>query len=494
MYAGSLLHARISGVGLNSSSSCGAASLFCLCCLATTLCWSLKTATVLLTCGLDSAALQHRVLFNTDVLANATTLVLVASSVTRLQRHLAEDVRSMHFGPSHPLFSFWACAGAYVTSSCAVLGLLRLRRPTYFRHRTSICLAMRLLRLLVMTATLLTPAAAFNIASAVVSRVADNPQKAPTMLVIHPMVFYCQPVLMLLPWQYVLPIQLVSTYSLLVYMQQFPCFLQVGCRRAPQTQPACSGLLAAGLVFFDSPARNPQLPGPTLTVACCCRVFFTLQHVQPDPSTYVWQVRAKLACSKLQSYAAIVSTAVSGGSLSDSTTVCEGEGFAGVQALQIFGTILCLFVLPLVVTYEFERWARARSRHALPQPPATRSRSNGSNTSSAGSQHSLGSSSASGGSGGVGTSGAAGSSSGSVSSRLPPVMHPLPRVPRYADPLLDLAEVEAEAAWGTYSHVCLLLLVLALVLPVCWLLSELLAEWFQATRSCPSVIAAATSR
>jgi hypothetical protein len=127
----------------------------------------------------------HRVLFNTDVLANATTLVLVASSVTRLQEHLADDVRSLHFGPSHPLFSFWACVTAYVTSSCAVLGLQALRRSTYFRHRTRICLAMRMLRLLVMAATLLTPSAALNIASAVVSRVADNPQKAPAMLIVQ---------------------------------------------------------------------------------------------------------------------------------------------------------------------------------------------------------------------------------------------------------------------------------------------------------------------
>jgi flagellar biogenesis protein FliO len=315
------------------------------------------------------------------------------------------------------------------------------------------------------------------------------------------MVFYCQPVLMLLPWQYVLPIQVASTYSLLVYMRQFPCFLQVGCRagrftRWPGSQwlggfvsggfvsavaarwPALSGLLAAGRCWGETD-RAVLLP----CVLCA------LQHVQPDPSTYVWQARAKLACSKLQSYAAIVSTAVSSGSLSDhSTTVCEAEGFAGVQALQIFGTILCLFVLPLVVTYEFERWARSRPRGALPQSPPARS--NGSTSSSAGSQHSLGSSSAS----GSGNPGAAGSSNGSVSSRVPPVLQPLPQVTRHADFLLDLAETEAEAAWGTCGHVCLLLLVLALVLPVCWLLSELLAEWFAATSSCPSVIAAATSR
>lgn len=168
-----------------------------------------------------------RILFNTDVLAHSTTLLLVVSSTSRLQEHLPTDVTNIHFGPRHPLFSYWACAALYIISTCALLLLLAFRSSSYFKHRTKICLAMRFMRLLFQTATLVTPSAAFNIASAVVSRVSKNPAKAPAMLVIHPMVFYAQSALMLLPWIHVAPIQLMSTTSLLVYMWQFPCFLQV---------------------------------------------------------------------------------------------------------------------------------------------------------------------------------------------------------------------------------------------------------------------------
>lgn len=387
----------------------------------------------------DACGCLCRVLFNTDVVAHITTLLLVASSTTRLQEHLSQDVTNLHFGPKHPLFSYWATAGLYVLSSLVLLVLLVFRSQTYFKHRFTICLAMRILRVSVQAATLLTPSAAFNIASAVISRVSKNPQKAPAMLVIQPMAFYMQPALLLLPWQYVVPIHLLGTISLLYYMWQFPCFLM---------------------------------------------------EVQPDASTYVWQGCAEVSCSKLQSYSAMVSTAL-GGSLSDySSTVCEG--MLAVQALQVFGALLCLLVVPVAVTFEFERWLQLRCHHGHPHVQSGDSSSSSSSQRSTDGVSSSSTGAAAGSGSSSGAAGGAGSSSSSASSaRVGSASRH--GAPGNQDFLLSMAEAGAEAG-GAWGRVLLLLLLLVIVLPVAWLLSELLLGVFESTRDCPSVIALATAR
>lgn len=232
--------------------------------------------------------------------------------------------------------------------------------------------------------------------------------------------------------------------------------------------------------------------------------------MQPDASTYTWQGRAEASCSKLQSYTALVSTAIGGNLSEHSSTVCQG--MSGLQALQIFCTILCLFIVPVTVTFEFERWIHRRCSRPFATAPlgssngsssssaasihsvlraesqvssgggsgssssrqAFSGRSNGSNSSVAGPRRSNSSSNA--GSGGPSTGASGPTASGAT---------------RHNDVLWGLVEagMDAQEIWG---HVCLLLLVLALVLPVVWLLSEFLAEYFEASRSCPAVVAAAT--
>jgi hypothetical protein len=327
----------------------------------------------------------------------------------------------------------------YVVSSLFVLALLVCRSQTYFKHRFKICLAMRILRVSVQAATLMTPSAAFNIASAVISRVSKNPQKAPAMFVILPMAFYLQPALLLLPWQYVVPIHFLAALFLLYYMWQFPCFLT---------------------------------------------------SVQPDPSTYVWQGRAEGSCSRLQSYSAVVSTAL-GGSLSDySLTVCEG--MRAVQVLQVFGTLLVLFVVPVTVTFELERWLRLRCHQGHPQAPSGDSSSgswrsaDGASSSSAGAAAGRGSSS----NGAVGDAGSSSSSSASSAGVSSASRHGAPGT---HDILLSMAESGAEAG-GAWGHASLLLLLTVLVLPIAWLFSELLVGVFESTRDCSSVMALAAAR
>jgi hypothetical protein len=377
------------------------------------------------------------VLCNTDAVAHITTLLLVASSTTRLQEHLAQNVTNLHFGPRHPLFSYWTTAGLYVVSSMFLLALLVCRSQTYFKYRLKICLAMRCLRLYVQAATLMTPSAAFHIASAVVSRVSKNPQRAPAMFVIQPMAFGLQPALLLLPWQYVVPIQLLSAFTFLYYMWLFPCFLT---------------------------------------------------EVQPDPSTYMWQGRAEVSCSRLQSYSAMVGTALGGSLLDYSSTVCEG--MPAVQVLQVFGTLLYLFFVPVTVMFEMERWLRSRCHQGPSQfesvggSSSSSSQRNGNGAAAVNGGSSSSSNGAVGGAGSSGNSSAHNARASSTSQR---------GASGTRDFLLSMAESGAEAG-GAWGHVLLLLLLAVLVLPITWLLSELLVAVFESSRDCFGVMVLAAAR
>jgi hypothetical protein len=386
-----------------------------------------------------AAAVCLQVLASTDALANATTLLLVGTSSARLQEHLPNNqhVTRLHFGPRSPLFSYWVTASVYVTTAAAALLLLARQRQLYFQHRGKIALGLRLLRLVVQLATLSTPAASFNLAAAVLGRVHANPRKAPAMLVILPMAYYLQPAMLLLPWTLSAPIQLVSTCAMLYYMWQFPCYLQ---------------------------------------------------HVQDAggyASTPAWQLRAELSCSRLQSYAAMVASAV-GVSVSDfSAQVCEGT--RSVQMLQIFGTLLCLLIGPVFATREWENWMAARcADHSPSRSGSSIDSISSSRTGRLGSGSSSGAASSS--RAGQSSSGSSSSNGGSSSRRSAP--NPPSGLPAGADILMQLADIGAQEGC-LWRGVVLRVLVLALVLPVVGLFSEVLAEYFAATRDCPALLAAA---
>jgi hypothetical protein len=378
-----------------------------------------------------------QVLASTDALANAATLLLVGTSSARLQEHLPNNqhVTRLHFGPRSPLFSYWVTASVYITTAAAALLLLARKRQLYFQHRGKIALGLRLLRLVVQLATLSTPAASFNLAAAVLGRVHANPRKAPAMLVILPMAYYLQPAMLLLPWTLSAPIQLVSTCAMLYYMWQFPCYLQ------------------------------------------------HVQDAAGHASTPAWQLRAELSCSRLQSYAAMGASAV-GLSVSDfSAEVCEG--MRSVQMLQIFGTFLCLLIGPVCAARDWENWMAAR---CADHPPSRSGSSIDSISSSRTGR--LGSGSSSGAASSSSSSSRAGPSSNGSSRSMRSVQDPHSGLPAGADILMQLADAGAQEG-SLWRGVVLRVLVLALVLPVVWMLSEVLAEYFAATRDCPALLAAA---
>ena len=312
----------------------------------------------------------------------------------------------------------------YGTTSTAALALLLFRPNYYFQHRLHIFLAMRLLRLVVQCLTLLTPSAVAPLALALVARLQDFPQKATAMLLIQPTVYYLQPALSLLPWKYVLFIQLASTAAMLHWLWLLPCFLQA----------------------------VPQQLG-----------------------AYPWEPAAGLLCTRLQSYAALLRESA-GGSLSDvSHNACDG--MVGLQALQVFVVFVVLCVLPVLATYELERWMSHRC--SLDSPAASSSIASyaGGNVSS-------------------------GLTSGSrpTSSIVASSLRSNPRAARAAttgrtlsaSDLIRLVDAGAEAG-HPFGHACLLAFFLLLVLPVLWLVSELVAQVFAATRDCPALLPLATA-
>lgn len=117
--------------------------------------------------------LHTQVLFTTDVLGHATTLVQVVLGSLRLQEHLPSNlprVTQLHFGPKSPLFSYPVTVCLYTGTAAASLLLLAFRRQAYFRHRLCIVLGVRMVRLTVQVATLATPSAAYSLAAAVAAR------------------------------------------------------------------------------------------------------------------------------------------------------------------------------------------------------------------------------------------------------------------------------------------------------------------------------------
>lgn len=388
-------------------------------------------------------------LFNADVLAHTTSFLLVFFSIARFQEHLPthQQLASVRMGPDHPLFSFWVLAVLAITISTAALVLMFSRPHTYFNYRTQVCLALRLHRLWVHASTLWTPSAAGTLAMVVAARVRDNPQKAPALMVIQPMVYYLQPAMMLLPLQYVVVLQLLLTAAMLHYLWQFPCYMDL---------------------------------------------------VMPDLRTHVWQGRAELLCSKLQSYAALLTSAYSG-SAPLSPDVCQGT--RAVQALQIFGAMLCLLVGPIAVTYEWERWMCVRHElHQMQQPASssTSSRSisgqilRGADTqadSSNGSSHAHNHSNSGSRATSRTTSNAgAGSSVAQAAADICPDA-PRPRSTPASVQSSPSTSTDASTGPGSDSgHVVLLLLVTVLLLPVLWMLSELLTEVFDARRDCKALL------
>lgn len=396
-----------------------------------------------------------RVLISTDVLAHETTLLLLAVTFGMIQVHLpSEQHEDVRFGPQQLPLSMASTFLLYGGTAIAVLVLLVRKPDTYLKHRFTICLAIRVTRLVVQLLTLTTPSAVVSFATvlAVRGQTAPTPQKATAILVLQPIPYYLQPAMLLLPWYHVVWIQLVSTGAMLHWVWFLPCFLH-----QPSTAP-------------------------------------------------VWEPAAEVLCGRAQSYMALLRTAM-GGSLSDlSEPVCEG--LSGLQALQAFANLAGIFVLPVTATYLLERWVECRC-HAQATghsgATTTSSSSSGGGLGAGGRTHSASDAqpaswsqagSSAGGSSSSSTSRSSllahrgGSSSSSSMLQRSGALFSASSLLLPAEPQggsdRDVAVVESFSA-----HCGMVALVLVLVLPVLWLLAELLAELFVARRDCAAVLSAA---
>jgi hypothetical protein len=240
--------------------------------------------------------------------------------------------------------------------------------------------------------------------------------------------------LYLLPWKFAALFQVATAIAVLHWFARFPCFL-------PTTEEGGAG------------------------------------------SSLPWQLRAAQACSNMQSYSALLRTAL-GTPLSEfSQNACSQEsGMDALEVLQVFSTLVCLVLIPTVVVFEIERWMRLRYQQQQTPPSSASGGSSFSSTSSAGS--SAGSSHSA-------AAAAAGSSSNNSLTSGASTAHPRRDINSLSmAELQQLTEADGNPAGASaLGHAAMLVFVMLLVVPALWLLSEALAEMFAANRNCEAVLA-----
>jgi hypothetical protein len=159
--------------------------------------WTLGTLLILrgrVTHPLVSLAVSSRprccrVLFTSDALANST-LIFLAFGIARLRANLPEhrsiqDV--LYLGPKQPMFSLWAALPAYLCTSVIPLAW-QLRWPdSYFKRRTAVVTAIRVVRLVFAAMTLgAYSASAPTLARIGFARALQAPNKAVAILIFQP--------------------------------------------------------------------------------------------------------------------------------------------------------------------------------------------------------------------------------------------------------------------------------------------------------------------
>lgn len=388
-----------------------------------------------------------RVLLSSDVLANVTGLLIAVLGVARLSAHLPEDhsFQDVYLGPRRPAFHLFVAFPALLMTSLVPLLWLLCKPQSYFRHRTATIATVRLLRLLLQVLTLVTPSAAAPLARIVAARAWAQPHKGFRILLVMPMAFYMGHALYLLPWRSAALFQLASTSTVLHWLWRFPCFL-LGEQQQQQQWATAAGALSAASVLQGGSAAGPPR-----------------------------EVRAVLSCNTLQSHAALLRTAL-GTPLSEfSRDVCSGA--SAVQAVQVFCTLICLLVIPVVVSHELERWMRLQ--YAQGSAPAGMDRaSSGASIASSGSSSSSVSASHASIDGSWARSAVAASTGRSIDS-------------------LSMAELEQLAGSSLQAgSVCgsccgMLLLAVLLLVPALWLLTKFLVGVFATNTDCATVLAAA---
>ncbi|WIA40069.1 hypothetical protein OEZ86_013485 [Tetradesmus obliquus] len=185
----------------------------------------------------------RRALMLADVCAYTTALLHMNMSVLRMAAtQPSKPIFSIHLGSEHWLFNLGFISTIYQTSALLLLLAIALstwtaaaaagrrREPFYTRHRHTLCLMSRLLRLFYCMAHLLQPGAMSFFAHAIAARTRDvqqRPMKALLVNVLHPTAFWMAQANFVLPWRWMLLIQLVNSAAVLaLWSRPLPCLLQ----------------------------------------------------------------------------------------------------------------------------------------------------------------------------------------------------------------------------------------------------------------------------
>lgn len=268
-----------------------------------------------------------RLLFCTDLVACLTTFVAGVAAYSRLLAQIAAARHDWSFFV--PLgYGYTAVVLMVLTNIIGVLFMLFVmaqRHNRYQKHRLQLCLLCRALRLTLMLTVVMIPSIVGHIGLGVAVRTLqlESPTKALAVILLHPVVFWLQPAVFVLPDTLTLLAQLATTAAALQWSRMLPCVLQ---HAAAEVGTSAALVLSAAQEY----------------------------------------------CIQAQSWAALLLSAVAS---PDVVTGWLGpdacSGLTAVQTLQAFCTVCCLLLLPVAAVFWLDRWLLAVQQGAMAGPENT---------------------------------------------------------------------------------------------------------------------------
>lgn len=417
-----------------------------------------------------------QVLFYADCLACITSLLAFAISLGKLSYQLPDDSDSQqhqHMQQQHPRslhnlrLTPWSSAqrmnqgGHYLTPligtlllpAVLVLFYAMARLPNvYVQHTGLLCGFNRLIRAAVHVGIIGTSYGRAPLEVSLVARLHGLLQQGASgmslaLVVLQPMMYAMQQALFVVPFKYVVILQLLSTAVALQWTRQLPCILR------------------------HAALQDGDLSTPLYTVAeATCRQF-------------------QEATAAIQLMAALPE-----GLLTPVSAVCRGV--QSVQTLNIFAALHALFIVPVSAVYGLDAWIRAcaireqaaqRRAHAAAQEAGSSSRAGTSAAAAAGGVRELG--------GGQGGPSSAAAGYLDMRSRQPAAAGQASSSTEHRNSQeVLLGCVEEASGAGTAGlaarglPVLLLPLLVPVVLVLTWHVAEVIAWVMVADTQCPAVL------
>lgn len=254
-----------------------------------------------------------RALFFTDLLACMTTIVGGATAYTRLAAQVAAPSSGGWTFFLQSGFRFYLIQAVIVTNIAGVLLMLSCmaqRTHTYQRYRLQLAASNRVLRLTLMLLVTTSPSVLGHMGLGILERTLSVPQdRSLALMLLHPVVFWLQQSLYVLPGRPTVLLQLLTTVLAMQWSKMLPCVLQ---HAAAQPSTDASPLIAA----------------------------------------------AESWCTHAQSWVSAALAAVVGPG-SDPLWAAEAAACSGMSALQTlnnFCTLCILVLLPVSAAFSFDVW------------------------------------------------------------------------------------------------------------------------------------------